>query len=163
MYGSAGTAGPLPAAGVAHMKVPSVLTISIYFMVKFAHCVFCYSFATTTFRAKSELCHGIWCNTTGHLIIALHCIFSSNEETPVELKNLYLQQLLCKMETRISRVVCSQQGEKITCHLENLRQFSEQFNKLGEIMSQPVWYISQTGHKSIESISKKSRKNSSFN
>ena len=52
-------AGPLPAAGVAHMKVPSVLTISIYFMVKFAHCVFCYSFATTTFRAKSELCHGI--------------------------------------------------------------------------------------------------------
>ena len=129
MYGSAGTAGPLPAAGVAHMKVPSVLTISIYFMVKFAHCVFCYSFATTTSRAKSELCH---------LIIALHCIFSSNEETPVKLKNLYLQQLLCKMETRISRVVCSQQGEKITCHLENLRQFSEQFNKLGEIMFQPV-------------------------
>ena len=53
-------------------------------------------------------------------------------------EKLILTAIFCKMETRISRVVCSQQGEKITCHLENLRQFSEQFNKLGEIMSQPV-------------------------
>ena len=69
-----------------------------------------------TYRAPKS-CEGSWWQISS-------CFFAANKSSIFFL-------VLFVMKT-----------EKITCHhLENLKQFSRQFNKLHQIMFQPVWYM----------------------